>query len=169
MHTHTQNAGRIMRGLFEIALRRGQPSLAAKMLTLCKCIDLRQWGFEHPLKQFGDRLPPEVLEKLMDKKMSLQRLRDMSAEEIGHMIRHVKMGRVVQRVVLGFPSLSLAATIQPITRTVLRVRLTITPEFEWNDKIHGATSEPWWLWVEDSENDHMYHSEYFLLQKKQVM
>lgn len=28
--------------------------------------------------------------------------------------------------------------------------------------------EPWWLWVEDPLNDHIYHSEYFLLQKKQV-
>ena len=84
------------------------------------------------------------------------------------MVNHVRMGRVVETIVKGFPTISLVATIQPITRTVLRVRLTITPEFEWNDKLHGSTSEPWWVWVEDAENDHMYHSEYFLLQKKQV-
>ena len=87
---------------------------------------------------------------------------------IGHMIHHVRMGRVVQTLVRGFPTLSLAATIQPITRTVLKVRLTVTPEFEWNDKLHGNSSEPWWIWVEDSENNHMYHSEFFLLQRKQV-
>ncbi len=84
------------------------------------------------------------------------------------MIRHVRMGRVVETLVRGFPSLLLTATIQPITRTVLKVRLTILPDFEWSDKIHGMTSDPWWIWVEDSENNQMYHSEYFMLQRKQV-
>ncbi len=85
------------------------------------------------------------------------------------MIRHVRMGRVVQTLVRGFPSLLLTATIQPITRTVLKVRLTIVPDFEWSDKLHGMTSDPWWIWVEDAENNQMYHSEYFLLQRKQVI
>ena len=84
------------------------------------------------------------------------------------MIHHPRMGAVVKKVLGNFPSLSLAATIQPITRTVLKVRLLITPEFDWDDRIHGSSAEPWWLWVEDSENNSMYHSEYFLLQKKQV-
>ena len=85
------------------------------------------------------------------------------------MIHHVKLGPHISKLVEGFPSVSLSATIQPITRTVLRVRLTITPEFKWDDRQHGMTSEPWWVWVEDAENDHMYHSEYFLLQRKQVI
>lgn len=92
----------------------------------------------------------------------------ISIPTVGHMIHHVRMGRVVQKVLHGFPSLSLAASIQPITRSVLRVRLTVTPEFEWDDKLHGGSSEPWWIWVEDPDNNCMYHSEYFLLQKKQV-
>lgn len=36
-------------------------------------------------------------------------------------------------------------------------------------QVHGSVGEPWWLWVEDPINDHIYHSEYFLLQKKQVI
>lgn len=80
----------------------------------------------------------------------------------------MKMGREIVKLVNAFPTLSLAASIQPITRTVLKVLLTVTPEFEWNDKLHGSTSEPWWIWVEDVDSGYMYHSEYFLLQKKQV-
>ena len=86
----------------------------------------------------------------------------------GHLIHHVRMGKTVKGCVEQFPAISIGASIQPITRTVLRVRLTIKPEFEWNDRVHGGTSEPWWVWVEDPENNHIYHSEYFLLQKKQV-
>ena len=85
------------------------------------------------------------------------------------MIHHVRMGREVKRLVEAFPALSLDATIQPITRTVLRVRLTVTPDFEWDTRIHGNSCEPWWVWVEDAENEHIYHSEYFLLQQKQVL
>jgi hypothetical protein len=86
----------------------------------------------------------------------------------GHLIHHVRMGKTVKQCVNQFPSLSIVSNIQPVTRTVLRVRLTITAEFDWNDKVHGGTSEPWWIWVEDPDNDHIYHSEYFLLLKKHV-
>ena len=78
------------------------------------------------------------------------------------------MGKTVKHCVNQFPSLSIVSNIQPVTRSVLRVRLTITAEFEWNDKVHGGTSEPWWIWVEDPDNDHIYHHEYFLLLKKHV-
>ena len=87
----------------------------------------------------------------------------------GHMIHFVRMGSRVKQAVSSFPALSMAATIQPITRSVLRVRLTITPQFTWNDKTHGSSCEPWWIWVEDAENDHIYHSEYYLMMKKQVV
>lgn len=163
-----QNTGRIMRGLFEITLHQGWPAMAARMLTLCKCMDHRQWAFEHPLRQFG-RLPSELVGKLEARKTTLDHLKDMSADEIGHMIHSVRMGSTVKKILHSFPALSLAATIQPITRTVLRVRLLVTPEFDWDDRLHGNHSEPWWVWVEDAENSYMYHSEYFLLQRKQVL
>ena len=86
----------------------------------------------------------------------------------GHLVSHVKKGPEILHLVRAFPFVSLAASIQPITRTVLKVLLTITPDFEWQDRLHGSTSEPWWVWVEDADNNLMYHSEYFLLQKKQV-
>ncbi|KAK3578447.1 hypothetical protein CHS0354_037425 [Potamilus streckersoni] len=78
------------------------------------------------------------------------------------------MGSVVKKCVHQLPILELEASIQPITRTVLRVRLTIKPAFRWDDKVHGGTAEPFWIWVEDPENYHIYHSEYFLLHKKQM-
>lgn len=163
-----QNAARLMRGLFEIALNRGWPTMAYRLLGLCKMLDKRQWVFENPLRQFTI-LKHETLVKLEERKATVDRLRDMTADEIGHMIRHPRMGSTVKSCVEQIPAISLASSIQPITRTVLRVRLTIKPEFRWNDKVHGSTSEPWWIWVEDPDNNHIYHSEYFLLHKKQVL
>ena len=91
-----------------------------------------------------------------------------STTYIGQMIHHPKVGDQIKQCSQQLPDIDLEASIQPITRTVLRVRLTITPMFRWNDRVHGTASESWWIWVEDPENNHIYHSEYFLLHKKQV-
>jgi len=82
-------------------------------------------------------------------------------------MHHVRAGAVVKSAVERFPYVRLDAKIQPITRTVLRVEVTITPEFVWHDRIHG-TVQPWRIWVEDSENEHIYHQEEFMLFKKQL-
>ncbi|KAJ8290873.1 hypothetical protein GJAV_G00018670 [Gymnothorax javanicus] len=163
-----QNSARIVRALFEIALRKRWPAMTYRLLNLCKMIDRRLWGWANPLRQFSV-LPGSVLAKLEEKRLTIDKLKDMRKDEIGHMLHHVNIGLKVKQCVHQIPSLQMEATIQPITRTVLRVRLTIMPDFRWNDQVHGSVGEPWWLWVEDPVNDHIYHSEYFLLQKKQVV
>uniref|UniRef100_W5NIJ2 Activating signal cointegrator 1 complex subunit 3 n=1 Tax=Lepisosteus oculatus TaxID=7918 RepID=W5NIJ2_LEPOC len=163
-----QNAARIVRALFEIALRKRWPAMTYRLLNLCKVIDKRLWGWANPLRQFP-ALPGSVLSRLEEKKLTIDKLKDMRKDEIGHMLHHVNIGLKVKQCVHQIPSIIMEANIQPITRTVLRVRLTINPDFKWNDQVHGSVGEPWWIWVEDPTNDHIYHSEYFLLQKKQVV
>ncbi|KAM4772205.1 activating signal cointegrator 1 complex subunit 3 [Rhinophrynus dorsalis] len=163
-----QNAARIVRALFEVALRKRWPAMTYRLLNLSKVIDKRLWGWASPLRQFSV-LPPSVLSKLEEKKLTIDKLKDMRKDEIGHMLHHVNIGLKVKQCVHQIPSITMEAAIQPITRTVLRVRLSINPDFKWNDQVHGGVGEPWWIWVEDPTNDHIYHSEYFLLQKKQVV
>ncbi|KAJ3300578.1 activating signal cointegrator 1 complex subunit [Borealophlyctis nickersoniae] len=161
-----QNAARILRALFEIALSRNWGPVSSVILSLCKSVDRRMWSFEHPLSQFD--LPVEIIHKLENsgKNMSIEQMRDMDPMEIGNLIRHMKMGHTVAKCVDQFPSLILDATIAPITRTVIRVTLNVTPDFIWNDRVHGSV-EPWYIWVEDSENTEILYSEYFLLHKRQ--
>ncbi|NXB10444.1 ASCC3 protein, partial [Cnemophilus loriae] len=163
-----QNAARIVRALFEIALRKRWPAMTYRLLNLSKVIDKRLWGWVSPLRQFSV-LPPSVLSKLEEKNLTIDKMKDMRKDEIGHMLHHVKIGLKVKQCVHQIPSIVMEATIQPITRTVLRVRLNIAPDFMWNDQVHGSVGEPWWIWVEDPTNDHIYHSEYFMIQKKQVI
>ncbi|KAF5195416.1 Activating signal cointegrator 1 complex subunit [Thalictrum thalictroides] len=66
-----------------------------------------------------------------------------------------------------FPKLLLAAHVQPITRTVLKVELTITPDFKWEDKFHGFF-EPFWIIVEDNDGEFILHHEYFMLKKQYI-
>lgn len=60
------------------------------------------------------------------------------------------------------------SSLQPITRTVLRIRLKVYANFMWNDRVHGKSSEAFWIWIEDAENNFIYHHEYFVLTRKMV-
>lgn len=163
-----QNAARIFRALFEMALKKNWPRLATKLLGLCKMVDRRMWGNAHPLRQFAsNQLTAQILGKLEEKRMSVDRICEMSADELGALVKGNKLvGRKILTIARMFPQLDVEATVQPITRSVLRIHLTLTANFNWNDKVHGSI-EPFWIWVEDSQTEFIYHSEYFLLHKKQ--
>jgi activating signal cointegrator complex subunit 3 len=162
----SQNAARVTRALFELAMKRGWCTLSDQMLNICKTIDKRIWWFQQPLRQFSN-LPLDIVRKLEDKHVTVDAMCEMTAGDIGQIIGHnVGMGDKIKRMVAQIPWLELDVKIQPITRGILRVSLTVTPSFEWSDRMHGSV-EPWWIWVEDGENEHIYHSEYLLVHKKQ--
>jgi activating signal cointegrator complex subunit 3 len=48
----------------------------------------------------------------------------------GDLIRNPKAARHVKKCADEFPLLEMEASLHPITRTVLRIRLTITPNFK---------------------------------------
>lgn len=53
-----------------------------RLLTLCKVIDKRLWGFAHPLRQFSN-LSHVVLNRLEEKKLTVDKLKEMRKDEIG--------------------------------------------------------------------------------------
>ena len=42
--------------------------------------------------------------------------------------------------------------------------LTITPDFQWDEKVHGWV-EPFWILVEDGDGEFLLHHQYFLLKQ----
>lgn len=55
--------------------------------------------------------------------------------------------------------------LSSLARSTLQVELTITPDFQWDEKVHG-NSEAFWVFVEDVDSEVLLHHEYFLLKKK---
>ena len=162
-----QNAARICRALFMIALNRGWGYQCLVLLSMCKSIEKRIWPYQHPFHQFD--LPQPVLRNLDEKSpaSSIQALRDMEPAEIGGVVHNHKMGSTISKLLDNFPTLSVEAEIAPLNRDVLRMRLYLYPEFSWNDRHHG-TSESYWIWVENSETSEIYHHEYFILGRKKL-
>lgn len=161
----TQNAARIARALFMIALNRRWGYQCLVLLSLCQSIEHRCWSIEHPLHQFD--LPQPVLRALDQRFPSIETLRDMDAGEIGDMVHNKKMGGVISKLLSNFPTLSIESEIAPLNRDVLRIHLWLTPEFVWNDRHHG-TSESFWIWVENSETSEIYHHEFFILSRRKL-
>ncbi|CAH1400990.1 unnamed protein product [Nezara viridula] len=164
----TQNAVRIMRALFEINLRSNNSLLAGKLHQMALMMEHQQWQWETPLRQFTV-LTHDIIEKIEKRDLSVQAIREMDSREIGIFLRNTKMATIVKKSAFEFPLLELSASLHPITRTILRVRLQITPDFKWNDKVHGKSSEAYWVWIEDPVDTNIYHSEYFLITRRQVI
>ncbi|KAF9411851.1 hypothetical protein HW555_009456 [Spodoptera exigua] len=160
----TQSACRLLRAIFEIVLHRGWAQLVDKTLALCKMVDRRMWQSMSPLRQFR-KMPEEVIKKLEKKNFPWEKLYELGPNEIGELVRAPKLGKMIHKYVHQFPKLELATHIQPITRSTLRVELTITPDFHWDEKIHGQ-SEAFWILVEDVDSEVVLHHEYFLLKEK---
>ncbi|KAL6561564.1 hypothetical protein OROMI_017165 [Orobanche minor] len=64
-----------------------------------------------------------------------------------------------------FPQLNVVAHARPITHSVLKVELTITRDFQWDNKVHGYM-EPFWIIVTDFDQEHILHNEYFMLKEQ---
>lgn len=162
-----QNSARICRALFMIALNRRWGYQCQVLLSLCKSIEKQIWPFDHPFHQFD--LPQPILRNLDERlpTSAIESMREMEPTEIGQLVHNHKMGTVLTKLLDNFPTLSVETEIAPLNRDVLRIRLSIYPEFSWNDRHHGG-SESFWVWVENSETSEIYHHEYFILGRKKL-
>ena len=65
----------------------------------------------------------------------------------------------------ALPRSRLQAQVQPITRTLLRIDLSIVPDFRWDEKIHG-TAETFVIMVEDVDGEIILFSDSFVLRQR---
>lgn len=160
----TQSAGRILRALFEICQKRGWARLTHQALDLCKMVEKRMWMSMSPLRQFPS-CPADVIRRAERREFPWYRYFDLEPQELGELIGNPKAGRLVHKLVHQFPRLDLQAQVQPITRSLLRVDLIITPDFAWDEKVHG-TAQSFWVMIEDVDGELLLFVDQFLLRQR---
>ncbi|EMC94943.1 hypothetical protein BAUCODRAFT_72059 [Baudoinia panamericana UAMH 10762] len=160
----TQSAGRILRAMFEIALKKGWSGVAKDALDLCKMAEKRMWPTMTPLRQFPE-CSSDIIKKAERIDVPWQSYFDLDPPRMGELLGIPKQGRQVCAMVAKFPRLEIQAQVQPVTRSMLRVELTLTPRFEWDDNLHGR-AEGWWILVEDCDGEEILFHDQFLLRKE---
>ncbi|VEU23061.1 DEKNAAC104164 [Brettanomyces naardenensis] len=158
-----QNSARICRALFLIGLGRRWGSFARGMLSICKAVDRRIWPFQHPLRQY--QLQEPIMKQIEAKNPSIESLREMSSSELGEFVHNKRMGSVLYKLIGRFPYLLLDAECFPVTSNVLRLHITIAPDFTWSYEYHGNI-QFFWILVEESERSNILHSEKYILNKR---
>lgn len=159
----TQSAGRILRAIFEITLKKGWASVAKTALELCKMAEKRMWPTMTPLRQFPG-CPRDIVQKAERIDVPWSNYFDLDPPRMGELLGMPRAGKTVCNLVAKFPRLEVQAQVQPITRSMLRVELTIIPQFEWDDDVHG-TSESFWIIVEDCDGEDILYHDQFILRK----
>ena len=147
-----QNAGRIIRALLEIALSNKWANASHTLAGLSKVIERRMWpDVDHPLRQFN--LQTQLLHNLSQwaDDWMVEDLAVMDADELGKLVRmNEKHGSALKAAAQQFPAVRITYSLRPLGHDILKIPVQIDRLFTWNPKIHG-TSEPFWLWIEDSE------------------
>ena len=162
----TQNSSRITRALFEITLKRGWVKLTNFYLTLYKCIDRRTLDYYTPLRQFHE-LNINIIEIIEKKQLIKEKIQDLTSKEIGEIIKNPKFGSKILQLTQNLPDLSLITTIQPITKTIIKLNINYNINFLWNDKYHSGI-QGFYLFIEDSYNEYIYHTEHILIHKSDL-
>ncbi|KRZ76461.1 Activating signal cointegrator 1 complex subunit 3 [Trichinella papuae] len=162
----SQNFPRILRFIFELALVNDWPNLASSALRLCKSMERQLWWFCHPLWQMKNLLKADVLKKLQEKNLTLDRLLEMDAHSIGTMI-HAD-GCEVLNACSYLPILHVDSAVQPITSSILKITLDICPTFKWNDQLHGCSVLKFHVWITNPDQNRIFHREEILFTRQQV-
>ncbi|VUZ50971.1 unnamed protein product, partial [Hymenolepis diminuta] len=171
MYYVQQNAGRLARYIFEIALRCAWSVCATSAHRLSKMIEHRLWFNETPLWQFTG---PDVnncrtLERVDEQGLRVDKIRELSPAELNGILHFqgIRGAEYVHRLAHYLPILNLSVETQPITRSILRINVRLTADFTWVDCHHGSGGALlYWLWVENPDDASIYHSETFVLTKK---
>lgn len=160
----TQSAGRILRAIFEICLKKGWASVAKTALDLCKMAEKRMWPTMTPLRQFP-ACSRDIIMKVERMEVPWNSYFNLDPPRMGELLGLPKAGRTVCNLVSKFPRLDVEAQVQPLTRSMIRVELGISPNFEWDDSVHGA-AESFWIMVEDCDGEEILFHDQFVLRRE---
>ncbi|PKI83976.1 RNA helicase [Malassezia vespertilionis] len=165
----SQNAGRVLLSLVDMALERGYATAAFAFLNLAKAVDRRMWPFEHPLKQM--QLKAEVKHKVLTFADDLEvgQLRAMPLPALGTLLRaNQAIAEVVHNAAMRFPQVQLAVRTYPLPDAHVRLDIGLRRDFVWDEKVHGSTL-PILLWVEDATQRVVYTERLILRNTTQAL
>lgn len=163
----TQSAGRLLRAIHEICLRKKWAQLAHISLDLCKVVEKRMWNSRSPFRQFGDMAPREIIRATEASHVPFLSYFHLDAAELSEAINFKGHSQNAYELLQLFPKLALESQAQPISQDLVRVLVDIMPEWKWNYKLHGR-SELFLLVVEDCNGESILYDDIVKITEKHL-
>ncbi|KAM9935420.1 hypothetical protein OXX80_005003 [Metschnikowia pulcherrima] len=163
----TQSAGRLLRAIHEICLKKKWAQLTRVTLDLCKFVERRMWNTNSPFRQFGDLAPLEIVRATEASHLPFMSYFQLSAAELSEAINFRGSSQLAFDLLQQFPKLALECQAQPISSTMIRVSVDVDPEWQWNWKVHGS-SESFLLLAEDCDGEQILYSEVIKITPKSI-
>lgn len=159
MHFIKENAARLARSIYELVLMKGYARLAEISLDLCRKVDKRMTVCHTPLRQFSSDLDADIINRLERKNYHIDELRALDGNKIAEILRcDREQGKKVSESIMKLPKLKMEARVKPLSKSCLKIELTVAPKFVWDSKYHGH-SERFWLFVQDVNQEVLLHYE----------
>lgn len=160
-----QSAVRLLRAIFQICLLKKYSSVSRTALDLCKMVEKRMWLASSPFRQFP-HCSGEIVRKTEGSQLPWSHYLQLGdAAEMAQAIRSEKYAREALELVAKFPQVSVSASAVPITVSLLRVDLEITPSFTWDDPLHAPGLE-FLVLVEDTDGERVLYQDTLLIRRK---
>ncbi|PWN37676.1 Sec63-domain-containing protein [Meira miltonrushii] len=159
-----QNAGRVMRALFETALTRHWAGTAAAALGLARSIEKRLWPFDHPLAQ--SNLRPDMVHQLSRwaEEVEIKDLAKMSKDDLATLCKvNARHGDAIRQAANRFPMLKIQHKLKPLTYDLLRLDAFVMRDYDWEDADrNGGGTESFYVWIEDEDGEKILQSKRIL-------
>lgn len=132
----SENAQRIFRAIFELALHKKSASCQI-ILDFCKMAERRVWKELSPLRQYA-KLNDKILQRIEQQEhLSFDHFKTMTVAQINNVVKHEQSANYIHGMIKKFPRLDTSIFVQILSRTMVRVSLSYTAEFDWSSELHG--------------------------------
>lgn len=132
----SENAQRIFRSIFELSLHKKSASCQI-VLDFCKMTERRVWKELSPLRQYA-KLNDKILQRIEQQEhLTFDHFKTMSVTQINNIVKNDQSASYIHGMIKKFPRLETSIYVQILSRTMVRVSLNYTAEFEWDSILHG--------------------------------
>ncbi|KAK2964852.1 putative U5 small nuclear ribonucleoprotein 200 kDa helicase [Blattamonas nauphoetae] len=152
-----QNAARIFRALFELALRRRIAPVTLRTLQFAKSVQRQMWGTECPLRQCHG-VPQEAIRRFERSDTSFEFIMNQNESDLSALLSGIKEVRKVTTALKRIPRLQCGVKVVPLTASLIEMSIDLLAVFTWDEKYHGR-SELFWVFVLDGDGERILHSE----------
>lgn len=144
----TQSAGRLLRAIHEICVKKLWASASLITLELCKIVEKRTWNTSSPFRQYGSLASPEIIKATEASHLPFISYLNLDAAELAEAFNLKGQSQNLYDLLQNFPKLEISCTAQPISRDTLRILADINANWVWNSILHGS-KENFLIMVED--------------------